>query len=330
MLFYNSQNINILENQCNNLQETIKSSLLSQKKKNKLLCQCISKVSYDIETLLDVDNVSDMLNLLEDLKHSLSLSESNSNKLNQVSKKLQEIQNNISSTKAETNSENSINNQISEFNELYIKTQKEIIENIMSIDDFLYSFIKSCNFAPVNSISENINSTTQDNTQPNNTPEGNIEAEQDSETRDTSNKITEVPSISDNRTLIISEKSEKVFLPYTAKDIQDLLEKYPNDYANFEDVIEKKYVVPISKYKNPFFARFKEAFILMKHREKASLPKCLDLALELSCNTLLNPAIITACKNLDELDIYLDYLSNNELDKFKLFEIIYEVAPSIK
>jgi hypothetical protein len=65
----------------------------------------------------------------------------------------------------------------------------------------------------------------------------------------------------------------------------------------------------------------------MKDKENASLPQCLDMALELSFNTLLNPAIIPACKSLDELDIYLDCLYNNKLDKFPLFEIEYDVAP---
>ena len=43
----------------------------------------------------------------------------------------------------------------------------------------------------------------------------------------------------------------------------------------------------------------------------------------------LNPIVIAACRNLDELDIYLDCLENNELYDFKCFEIKFEVMPKI-
>ena len=66
----------------------------------------------------------------------------------------------------------------------------------------------------------------------------------------------------------------------------------------------------------------------MRNRENASIIDSINLALEVTFNSLLNPAIITACKNLDELDIYLDCLSSNELDKFDIFEIKYEIRPS--
>ena len=42
----------------------------------------------------------------------------------------------------------------------------------------------------------------------------------------------------------------------------------------------------------------------------------------------LNPAIIAACKSLKELDIYLDCLDENELDKFSCFNIVYNVNPT--
>lgn len=62
-------------------------------------------------------------------------------------------------------------------------------------------------------------------------------------------------------------------------------------------------------------------------KKKASLSESLSLAIEASLNSSLNPAIITACKNLDELDTYLDCLSENELDKFNLFNIKFEMFP---
>ena len=43
----------------------------------------------------------------------------------------------------------------------------------------------------------------------------------------------------------------------------------------------------------------------------------------------LNPIVIAACRNLDELDIYLDCLDNNELYEFSCFDIKFEVMPQI-
>ena len=43
----------------------------------------------------------------------------------------------------------------------------------------------------------------------------------------------------------------------------------------------------------------------------------------------LNPIVIAACRNLDELDIYLDCLQENELSDFDCFEIKFELAPKV-
>ena len=65
----------------------------------------------------------------------------------------------------------------------------------------------------------------------------------------------------------------------------------------------------------------------MREKQNSSLLDALDLGLELAFNSLLNPAIISACKNMDELDIYLDCLESNELEKFHIFNIKYEILP---
>ena len=65
----------------------------------------------------------------------------------------------------------------------------------------------------------------------------------------------------------------------------------------------------------------------MKKRERASIADSLDLAMELAFNNRLNPAIILACQNLEQLDTYLDCLELDELDKFDYFEIKYEYLP---
>ncbi|MBO6243720.1 MAG: hypothetical protein J6O41_04040, partial [Clostridia bacterium] len=66
----------------------------------------------------------------------------------------------------------------------------------------------------------------------------------------------------------------------------------------------------------------------MRKKEKASITDSLDFALELAFNSKLNPAVILACKNLEELDAYLDCLELDELNKFDYFEIQYEFSPT--
>lgn len=138
--------------------------------------------------------------------------------------------------------------------------------------------------------------------------------------------LTDENTTFDNNTLLISEIQNKVVLPYTVSELQQILDSNKH-YTNLQDVIDKVYTIPIDKYKNSLKSRFKETYNLMRHKEKYSVFDSLNLAFELSFNTLLNPAIISACKNLDELDVYLDCLSSNELDKFDLFNIKYEILP---
>ena len=68
---------------------------------------------------------------------------------------------------------------------------------------------------------------------------------------------------------------------------------------------------------------------MVKNKCNGSVLSALDLALELMMRYDLNPIIIAACRNIDELDIYLDCLEENELSQFDCFEIKFEVLPQI-
>ncbi len=129
------------------------------------------------------------------------------------------------------------------------------------------------------------------------------------------------------KTLIISEIQKKIILPYTLNELNVILATNPTKYYSIKEIIEKKYTLSIDAYKNTAISRFKEAFKLMKNRENSSIAAAFDLGMELLFSYNLHPAIITACKTLDELDIYLDYLDNNEVYKFDCFDIIFEVSP---
>ena len=130
-------------------------------------------------------------------------------------------------------------------------------------------------------------------------------------------------------TLIISEKNGNVILPYTIEELNSALEKNPSKYKSLEDVVEKKYTRPIKYYKNSSVARFKETFKLVRERNKGPLKHAWDLALESFFNHDLHPAIISACKSIDELDIYLSCLEYDELEDFKFFKIIFDVLPTL-
>ena len=134
-------------------------------------------------------------------------------------------------------------------------------------------------------------------------------------------------NLEDNHTLVISEEDGKVFLPYTKEDIKREAEQKNNLKIN--EIIEEQYTLPLDKYKNSIKARFREGYNLMYKREGKSKISAILLGIELMFETNLHPAIIAACKTLEELDIYLDCLEDNELEKFSCFKIIYKSMPTI-
>lgn len=148
------------------------------------------------------------------------------------------------------------------------------------------------------------------------------------ETYSNNNILTNVSIPSDsNDTLIISEEDSKVYLPYTSEEVMKKFEVNPTKYDSVTDLIEKEYILPNTLFKHPVRARFREAYKLMRLKEHSSFLAALELAIELMFESHLNPAIITACKSLQELDIYLDCLDDNELDKFTCFKIVYKTLP---
>lgn len=130
-------------------------------------------------------------------------------------------------------------------------------------------------------------------------------------------------------TLIISELQQKVFLPFTINNVKEILLSNRNEYTSIQNVIDKLYTRPIADYKFPAIARFREAYKLIKDKEKGSTLKALGLGFELFFNYNLHPAIITACKSSDELDVYLACLEDNTLNDFHFFDIKYQIPPAV-
>ena len=135
-------------------------------------------------------------------------------------------------------------------------------------------------------------------------------------------------NIQNNNTLIISEKDNKVFLPYTVSEIQSYMEKYPKEYKSLEYVINKEFILPLDYYtKHPSLARFREAYSLIRDREAKSVFDALKYALNIMFKYDLNPAIISACKTEEALHLYIECLENKDLSKFNLFKIEFRLNP---
>lgn len=196
---------------------------------------------------------------------------------------------------------------LKDFNDIYLAQLSYVNKNTIFIEEFLLSMLSftELNFEFPITI-DNLNNSNFN----------------------TSNsKSIEIPDEVRDRenTLVISETKGKVFLPYYIKDLERL---WKNDTTKtINEIIEENYTISLEQYKVPFISRFKEAFKLARTKEKKSIKYAFDLGSELLFNYNLHPAIISACRNLDELDIYLDYLDTNETEKFDCFNIIFEIPP---
>jgi hypothetical protein len=134
-----------------------------------------------------------------------------------------------------------------------------------------------------------------------------------------------VEKIKSNSNLIISEILGKVILPYRGEEIQAILDDSGNGYTEAYKVIEDKFTRPLSDYKFQSTARYKETAKLAKDVEHFNSLDAFAISTEMMTKRYLHPAIITACRSLDELDVYLDCLEKGDVNDFKIFNIKYEL-----
>lgn len=293
---------NELKKQTENLKSNLNALISSEKEKIEILLKCLNSLNTIIQEEDNFDNPTELIDLLSNIKSNLDNSRSNISTFESV------IQN-IDTSLLKSNKEETISEIEQSSNEISIEPDTEAMTSETIETDIVNSSDEPVVVEPENN--QVVKMFEQNSTTPeNNGLNSNLKTE-----------------IRDNNTLLISEIQNKVVLPFSVSELEKDLEENTN-YTDLQDIINRKYTIPLDKYKNAALARFKEAYNLMRKKENASITSSLDLALELTFNNLLNPAIITACKNLDELDIYLDYLSSNELDKFKIFDIKYEMLPT--
>ena len=243
----------------------------------------------------------------------------------------------------ETNKENLLNTNNIENND--IKDDKKDIDKNNSNDINMLSNSSNTETLTTDAInkldlqskylSENENNNKKDNNEDNTdssndleneTTDLNLEPAGKNKIIKTNDRVTKLP-LQDNNSLIISEKDGLVYLPFKVEDLKkEYIEKHKK-YKGLIDLINHEYILPINKYKNTVTSRFKEAYSLMVNKEKESALSGLELGLEVAFNYSLHPAVISACKSLNELDEYLDALDAKDMSSFKRFKVEFEVLP---
>jgi hypothetical protein len=296
------ENKEFLNSLLDNTKHFIKLNLDLQTQFKETLINYMQKISDCSDEYFDDNYIDSFLDFLNNLKKILELCNSNIKKLNIMQNSFNKI----------CNSPNS--KIISNFYLSNIKVQNEILENNIQIENFVNVTVDFINFYFFIDTTDVVDTN----------------CELDSNSYDTTNNTTDNYNNNNNEnTLFISAMQEKVILPYSILELEDTLKNNPDKYSSIQDIIDKDYTLPFNTYKNHAISRFKEAFKLMKNKEKKSVIDSFNFGMDLLFNYSLHPAIITACKNLDELNIYLDYLKNNETDKFNCFNIIFEMAPVV-
>lgn len=259
-------------------------------------------------TLEDDENSEDLASLEEYFKKTLELSISNISILN----KLNLLLNLLTNTIEENNLESLNLEKFDEFNSTFSEAYSTIQINTLKIEKDLNKLI-------------DLDATSID------TIKTELKPEKEPETIVDYQKLkNDLPEdLKRENTLVISETKQTVFLPYRYSELEQIFSANKNKFSSYEEIINSHYIIPLSFFKNSSISRFKEAFKLVKTKENLSTKDGLELGVELFFNYNLHPAIISACRNIDELDIYLDYLENNEMYKFDCFNIVFEVAPTV-
>ena len=292
---------------------SLKSTLDIQKNLNKQILTFMKNFVGNVDVEVDFSPNNETFSYINKSSNSLIKSNSNINNLQLLLKNLEKLKSLINETPSNTEIEPTIE----KYNKKFISSIETIYKNTSVIQKFLFE-ISTMNLKPyVKSSNEKETSSKAKRTKKSN---DNIK---DFTITDEELRLSYLEN-----TLVISDIQKKVILPYKIEIIKEILLN-DNSYTSLEDVINKLYTIPIDVYKLSSLARFREAYKLIIEKEHGSKMQALSLATELFFNYNLHPAIITACENLDQLDIYLACLEDGDLDKFNFFNIKYEIAPAI-
>lgn len=290
----------------------------------KTLNDALSKANSNLLILKDLENT------INSILFSISIQCSSNNiNLDDLKRQL-----NLYNLKKFESKNNILNN--STYVERFITSTKTVINDLIenqeySKENIIKQFkenkqntINQCNTDNTGKIVPTSNNNYKSTETENKILYNNIETTTNMSNNKEENILYTPYKINENDTLLISEKQEKIFLPYTLKDLSNFT---ATSEKSVEDIIRENFIIPINKFKNPTISRFKETYNLAKNKSNYSTLKSFNFAVEVMFKYSLNPAIIVACKNADELKDYLNCLKEQKLDLFKPFKIKYEINP---
>lgn len=316
--------LNSLDDEINLIQNQIE----KQEKKRDVIVEAINSFENNIKTL-DKDRISPVSNLLEEVEKSFVLVNSNIKSLYELKDILSDINSKIINLlvaiESHPSSTQTYMKQVEVLKEIisnYSNNCSTIKEKVANNDLVLNEFLSSNKFKNI------FNNTEIDSVNINNEielKEENIQTNKSSSDFTT----TDIDDNTYNNTLLrISEKENKVYLPYTNTEIKSYLSQFPEDYDSPEDVINKEFILPLDYYlKHPVLSRFRETYSLIRDREGKSILEAIKYSMNLMFTYELSPAIVAACKTQEQLENYLDCLEKNQLDSFADFEIKFEINP---
>lgn len=317
-------------------------NILSQQRQLKqTLLLYLEKISDGIYNATDEQDSTSLVSCLNGIQKSFENIKSNINKILELKKYLED------SSKLDSYD----SSYFEKYNDEYMKLFEKISEDNIFYYTFMESLLKYMNVAfpdtnkiiePLDEVSSNIENhspinttdTLKESENVENTNTDNFKNEiyiENKNLENSSNELTETQVLENDddglieKTLFISEKTNNVILPYSTADLEEYFSSNPEKYSSIQDIIDKEYTIPLNNFRKPSFSRFREAYNLARNKSKLSFFKSLSLANEVFFNYNLDPTIITACKNVDELEIYLSCLEDNALDKFKCFKIVYDL-----
>lgn len=289
-----------------------------------------NNVEIDIETTNDlISEVKNILNLLND---NINVLENNKRTYDEIKKDILDL---LIKTEAESNVRDDykfsielaeLRANLNNFDNTIKKTKAQIFLNDIKVDNFFtksivkkYLLYCSSGIQNITNVSEEIESLESDTQKILNTS---------SDSLTTSESVLTESTNENNSILIISERDNKVYLPYSKKEVLAYLEQYPEHYKSFDEVVSQEFIFPLDFYiKHPIVARFRESYSLVRDRESKPILEALKFAIDIMFRYELNPAIIAACKSQDQLENYLSCIEHNKENEFTDFEIKFEVSP---
>lgn len=122
--------------------------------------------------------------------------------------------------------------------------------------------------------------------------------------------------------LIIDNNLGIAILPYSISDLDEVFLDDPENYSSIQDIIDKEYTVKLKDFENTSIIRYKEAFKLAKEKSNYTFSQAATFAKRFLVENEISSLIIASCKNVNELEFYIECLNNNDLNNFHYFKII--------